>query len=419
MEFVTSRTYLPAFAGLLRTVVLSAATVASSGLLADSGVSEDTRQSGGGVAQKSLLFSDSVFDGVLYLNGTYVSPPYRIEASNDSIWINGMACDQLIDSESKPDDFHDARTGARTGARVDGRGDGRGDGRFRGEMRAEGRRNDEAAPDFERRRGWWGSNAESRRRPSWRQSSAVRLARSISESLDTDNTVIILDEAVINLNSASEFHDFADAVLAESPDAEQIANCLNLVRDASVKELWHQWLKEHDTTPDERQALQPRLETIVAAEDRNLRSIAANHRLRTFAYPLTIAGMLLGVFALGHMLKWTGRGLGAKDGDTASPESTRAAEVALLLMLGMSAIDLIWTVLAGQAGAMKELNPLAARFIHSPESLALFKVVATAIGCGILYAWRHRSQIQHATWWMCLVCVLLTFRWVMFDSMMS
>ena len=85
----------------------------------------------------------------------------------------------------------------------------------------------------------------------------------------------------------------------------------------------------------------------------------------------------------------------------------------------MSVLDLVWTILAGQAGVMTELNPLAAKFIDSPGQLAFFKMFATATGFGILFVWRQRRQVQQAIWWMCLVCVLLTFRWVMFDSMIN
>ena len=84
----------------------------------------------------------------------------------------------------------------------------------------------------------------------------------------------------------------------------------------------------------------------------------------------------------------------------------------------MSLIDLAWTILAGQAGVMKEAihwQPL----IWIPPQLVAFKVTATGLGCGILYAWRRQKQIQDATWWMCLVCVLLTFRWVVFDSVIG
>jgi hypothetical protein len=68
---------------------------------------------------------------------------------------------------------------------------------------------------------------------------------------------------------------------------------------------------------------------------------------------------------------------------------------------------------------MRELNPVAAQLVGSPMHLILFKVVATGAGGAILFIWRHRSQIQQAAWWMCLVCVLLTFRWVVFDSVLN
>ena len=129
--------------------------------------------------------------------------------------------------------------------------------------------------------------------------------------------------------------------------------------------------------------------------------------------------MLLSVFALGHVLKWTAKSIVAEQNAAYSPEVTRCVEVALLLMLAMSLIDLVWTILAGQAGVMKEVNPLAATYLDSPVQLVAFKVTATGLGCGILYAWRRRKQVQDATWWMCLVCVLLTFRWVVFDSVIG
>jgi len=66
---------------------------------------------------------------------------------------------------------------------------------------------------------------------------------------------------------------------------------------------------------------------------------------------------------------------------------------------------------------MRELNPLASRLISDPEALVAFKVVATLLGCGVLFALRRHSRAQLASWWMCLVCTMLTFRWLMFNSM--
>lgn len=36
---------------------------------------------------------------------------------------------------------------------------------------------------------------------------------------------------------------------------------------------------------------------------------------------------------------------------------------------------------------MKEINPLAARLIESPGQLAVFKLMATGLGVGIVFVW--------------------------------
>jgi hypothetical protein len=128
------------------------------------------------------------------------------------------------------------------------------------------------------------------------------------------------------------------------------------------------------------------------------------------AYPLTIVGMLLGVFALGHTLKWS-------SANPSGESATSFVKTALLLILAMSCLDLIWTALAGAAGQMKELNPMAVGIINSPTALIVFKSSVTLLACGILMFLRSQPKAQFATWWMCLVCVLLTFRWVVFQSL--
>jgi hypothetical protein len=145
---------------------------------------------------------------------------------------------------------------------------------------------------------------------------------------------------------------------------------------------------------------------------------AALRRLENVAYPLTILGMLVGVFALGYLLQWSARGLVSDDVASCAPQSVRSTWVGLLLIIAMSAIDLIWTILSGSAGLMNELNPVASDLIHSPLHLLIFKVSATAFGVGLLYVARRRRQPQLATWWVCLVFVLLTFRWAVFNSLL-
>ncbi|MFG0332012.1 MAG: DUF5658 family protein, partial [Maioricimonas sp. JB049] len=101
----------------------------------------------------------------------------------------------------------------------------------------------------------------------------------------------------------------------------------------------------------------------------------------------------------------------------ASPQALRMLRRSVLLIVVLSLFDLVWTILASQAGQMKELNPLASYFVHDPVGLIMFKSLATCLAVGLLVAMRHYRRAQTATWWLCLVCTLLLFRWLTFSSM--
>ncbi|MDG2130485.1 MAG: DUF5658 family protein [Fuerstiella sp.] len=350
-----------------------------------------SQTSAGDVFQTDLPteFTETSEQGLLFLNGEFLSGPYRIEGTIDSVAVNGIRL---------PASALTMRDSGRRG------GGGRGD-RGRG-SRGQGR----SAESAEQERG-----ASGNRRG---QFPSIRAARLCAASLHDDCIVVVFDDQPLRVLShiAGEY-EFCESMLAESPARDQVEQFVQYGGTSAGREIWRAWLQ--DFTPDSelRVLMQERIDAADTVEAQNFSDIAASARLEQFAYPLTIAGMLLGVIAFGHMLKWMSRGFDQPDGRAS--ESERFVVVALCLMMGMSVIDLIWTILAGQAGAMTELNPLAAQFIDSPIQLACFKVFATAIGFGILFAWRQRRQVQQATWWMCLVCVLLTFRWVMFDSMMN
>lgn len=325
----------------------------------------------------NVLFSDATIHGMLFVDGKFIEAPYAVTATSDAVRVNGTVLNYTA-IESEYDDLLEDR--------------------FR-------RRNESA-------------RADGRRRPRQTQPPAVRIARELSEALIDRNIVVSFAGFPCQiLSGGNQEYLFFDALLAEQPTAEQTADFGSLAGNAAAEPVWQEWLQSFHPAGQLRNDMAQRLQALVQIETQNTQKIAALARLDRFAYPLTLVAMMLGVIALGHMLKWTARSLVTDQGPNCSPESVRCAELALLLMLGMSAIDLLWTILAGQAGIMKEVNPLAAGLITSPASLAMFKVTATAVGCGILFAFRTRKRVQDATWWMCLICVLVTFRWVMFDSL--
>ena len=82
----------------------------------------------------------------------------------------------------------------------------------------------------------------------------------------------------------------------------------------------------------------------------------------------------------------------------------------------LSAFDLFWTTSHARNGHFQELNPFASAFLTDGASPWLFKVGAVAMSVLLLFSLRRFRGAQIASWWMCFVCTLLTFRWLLLDS---
>lgn len=371
-----------------RSITTTVACIALLLLVANFGGAQETPTSEPAPRARELAFSETVDDGLLFVDGQFVTPPYVIEATAETIVVNGL-------------EFAPSRPTDRGRFGNSGFGGGFERGREFGERRGFGRT----------RGGWerWG-----------RSSGNYRVARELAEALNNDFPVVTFRDAPLSiLAAASEQALFCETLLADAPSESMLDEFGKLSRSESQNQNWRAWGKEFVPSPELRAIMERRLRDHTESAARNLQQIAAVRRLDRLSYPLTIVAMLIGVLALGHLLRWTTIWADRAKAESPSRESIRPVEIGLLLMIGMSVIDLVWTILAAQAGAMRELNPLASGVVHSPAALVALKATATAVGCGILYAFRGRRQMQHAAWWLCLVCVLLTFRWIVFDSIMA
>lgn len=351
--------------------------------------------------------------GFLFINGEWVARPYEIRADLAGLSINGTFCPvNLIRRDSSaPTAFESRRR------RNDEVGDAQ-----RGRVQEE---SGPVADEVDRPlqgsgfvAGWAGPG------PSWVDSdrrlsfAARREASRISEALASDGIVLLSDRSQpVYIELPASRLTFLEAVVNRSdvpPHAEFLLDVPPQDRRAVLA--WIRDFRPPAELAEKAAGLLQQNEQRLAA-DRAM--VSALQLMDTLNYPLTMLGMLLGVLALGHILKWTARMVAIENGAASEPSLIRCVEVGLLLMLAMSILDLAWTAVAFRAGVMRELNPVAAQLVGSPMHLILFKVVATGAGGAILFVWRHRSQIQQAAWWMCLVCVLLTFRWVVFDSVLN
>lgn len=344
-----------------------------------------------GAGRSVRAFEQTVDQGILLLDGEFIQPPYQVHAEADRVTVNGHVLFELAKVESR-DDHDESDPDFRRRRRFSGLGDFNGPGYF----------DDDPDGDYENPR------------------SARRAAEGIVETLEEASVVVAFTgKRFWLIRSGAEVFTFCEVLLADEPSPEQVKEFLRLCGQESERETWGTLLAVPEPRGEFRARLQSRHDEILNTELAGIARHNALTRMEAFSYPLTLAGMLVGVIALGHVLKWTAKSIVAEQREDYAPEVTRCVEIALMLMLVMSAIDLTWTILAGQAGVMREVNPLAAGYLQSPLHLIVLKVLATGLGCGILYAWRRRRQVQNATWWMCLVCVLMTFRWVVFDSVIS
>ena len=134
-------------------------------------------------------------------------------------------------------------------------------------------------------------------------------------------------------------------------------------------------------------------------------------------YVVTLIAMGLVVAACGTLLNYRpkARTRWAEIDDSGDGIPIVVRSVVLLILLGI--FDLAATLIAQKAGGFVELNPLGDQLIGNPLLLTVFKMTSLLMACAILYVLRRYRGAQTAAWWMCLLCTVLTFRWLTYGSM--
>ena len=260
---------------------------------------------------------------------------------------------------------------------------------------------------------------QQRRWPSSPDFQAHQRGQQIAGHLGTAQVVVVLEGQPLVVVSVP--HDQID-VLRKLARLEAVA-----VRPVGIGErlppdldrsVWDRWLADFKPTPEFVARARERIELYERTEREAHAAAAATRRLNDWSYPLSLVGMVAAVLGFGHLLSHRPP-VGARSLDIdATPLALGVLTWSLVLVVLYSALDLTWTILAFQAGQMRELNPLGSHFIGDPLQLIAFKAGATAISVGLLFCLRKYCKAQLAAWWICLILTLLTARWLMMSPMM-
>lgn len=132
-------------------------------------------------------------------------------------------------------------------------------------------------------------------------------------------------------------------------------------------------------------------------------------------YIAIVISMLLGAIALASLLSNRPR----RHRRWRTIDNRRAPmvvrNVILLALLGL--FDLICTAIAHNAGGFVELNPLCGSMLNNLVCLSIFKITLFLTACITLVSLRRYHGAQLASWWLCLICTIVAFRWLTYNSL--
>jgi len=249
----------------------------------------------------------------------------------------------------------------------------------------------------------------------------VDLLRSMEEALENDALLIGLD-GVVAFSSPDKDIFVLKTLLSDAPKeakAELLAHQGPGLFDLAQ---WTRIVGAFEPTPElagRVEGLVERLravaETNQAAHERAMQG--ALFRSGLMRYGVTIVAMALAVIAVGTLLihrpdpqhRWR------EIDHSGDGVSSVVRNVVLLVLLGL--LDLGLTLTASQAGGFWEVNPLGNHLEGSPLLMVAFKTATLLLACSILVMLRRYRGAQLASWWLCLTCTILAFRWLTYNSM--
>lgn len=343
----------------------------SAGATDDGGPDSETEQI-------ETFYGQPIDNGFVIFDGQYLPPPYIVGRRGDAILVN----EHLIPDEGFVGRFRGRRP---RGPGPWGRGSGRG----------------------------WQHGDQDRR--------SSTLAH-IERQLDEDALLIVLEDGPSGFVHSTDPIYILDALLSDATNEAKIEALMTEGVPWLSSADWSRLVEKFQPTPD----LAERVRAVLN-EYQSVPKPGETARGRSkwlafvdsapFRYGVTVAAMLLAVIATGTLLTHRpASGVRWRDVDSGGDGIGMVIRnVVLLSVLG--GFDLLLTLAAQQAGGFLELNPLGAELVGSPLLLCTFKTTAFVGACVILIVLRNYRGAQVASWWLCLVCTIVTFRWLTYNSL--
>ncbi|MHB8902627.1 MAG: DUF5658 family protein [Thermoguttaceae bacterium] len=387
------RLIVQALRGLIACVLLLAGEIVGQETTSPESVEED------------VVRGETIASGYVILEGRYLPPPYLLEKHGDDLWING----ELAVSDwfrwpwgvPPPEMFPRGGWGGRGfssgGPTTDGDRRMPDRPRERDENRVPGGTNGRHGPfgpDL--------SRLEKALKSGWAIVAGQELRACVLTESDLASLVQILTSAI-----SSE--EKRDQIRAEVPG-----------HLGTWK--WHDLIASFEPSEALSQRLAPELERIQKVLEDNQRSHEAAvasvfWTSKPVKYVITLAAMGLVVAACGTLLNYRPTGRGRWSEIDASGDGTPIVVRSVVLLILLGIFDLGCTLVAQEAGGLTEMNPFGSQLVENPLLLTAFKLTTLLGACGILYGLRRYRGAQVAAWWMCLLCTVLTFRWLTYNSM--
>lgn len=351
--------------------------------------------------EQEIVRSQPIDAGYVILNGHYLPPPYVLENREDDLWIN----EHLAAA-----DWFSRQSGMRRRGGFGGRPSHR-----------------EGPPEFDGPRGpGFGSAREPdfggprgrRTPPSESKSGFHPLQNTLAE-----NGMFIAGDGFRGISlSAAHGARVVDALVSGESHEEKLRQILDCVPFHVNEEGWQTVIESFEPSDELLERIGPEIErvqqTILDNEALHQAAVASVFwNSKPVKYVITLLAMGLVVAACGTLLNYRpiGRARWSEVDATGDGIPIVVRSVVLLVLLGI--FDLACTLVAQQAGGFTELNPLGNQLIDNPALLTIFKLTSLLLACGILLALRRYRGAQLASWWMCLLCTVLTFRWLTYNSM--